>query len=387
MNAKMSKSGGGAIYGAFTLVELLVVIAIIGVLIALLLPAVQAAREAARRMQCSNHLKQIGLAVHNFHDTQQGLPPCSLGYVHVNGNDDTPTLFAHIYPYIEQANLYSLMQERHAKLLERYGIVWWNDTTLMNQTKKNAFGSVSPYRCPSRRGSGPLIADGTQTTEGTAFYGPQSDYAMVFATSNWGEGDATYGAWFNAGTYSTSKNIERQIGPFRVAVRDSTTTWSVRDTMAYWNDGTSNQFMIGEKHIPTNFLGQCTTIADTTAGDCSYLGGTGWKFVAAARGVVVKSPANASTGVWEPYERGLKYNGGLLCRPTDYNDLEDFRTRVGNATAVPTGLREIHFGSYHPGICQFVLGDGAVRAVPTTTPFRILAVFAVVNDGEAVSLP
>lgn len=95
---------------AFTLIELLVVIAIIAVLIALLLPAVQQAREAARRTQCKNHLKQIGLALHNYHDTYNRFPS---GYVQVNLADPA-THVRHgwgsmILPYVDQAPLYATL--------------------------------------------------------------------------------------------------------------------------------------------------------------------------------------------------------------------------------------------------------------------------------------
>jgi prepilin-type N-terminal cleavage/methylation domain-containing protein len=88
----------------FTLIELLVVIAIIAILIALLLPAVQQAREAARRTQCKNNLKQLGLAMHNYHDTYGSLPIAD-----VNGASTPVSAHARLLPYIEQSSLYALV--------------------------------------------------------------------------------------------------------------------------------------------------------------------------------------------------------------------------------------------------------------------------------------
>lgn len=134
----------------FTLVELLVVIAIIGVLIALLLPAVQAAREAARRIQCTNNQKQIGLSMHNYHDVNNEFPVGSNLAFEANGNEFT--WFYKILPYVEQNNLY----ERLSSVAGAHNSNVWMQSNGGNVTE--AGNPIDAFMCPSDP-NGPKTTD------------------------------------------------------------------------------------------------------------------------------------------------------------------------------------------------------------------------------------
>ncbi|MEM9659738.1 MAG: DUF1559 domain-containing protein, partial [Planctomycetota bacterium] len=198
---------------AFTLVELLVVIAIIGVLVALLLPAVQAAREAARRTSCNNNLKQLGLAIISYEDSHDTFPQ-----VRTHNANTGITWAVEILPYLEQREAFSRWQQEADLNFNRAS------PTLREM-------HVEGYSCPSRRE--PMLATAAGSPTGAC-----GDYA-INGGSNLPKGESDFRGNNN--------------GPFvpRQNIKDPRTEKSFRVI----TDGTTNTLFAGEKHVPEDKLG------------------------------------------------------------------------------------------------------------------------------------
>jgi prepilin-type N-terminal cleavage/methylation domain-containing protein len=307
---------------AFTLVELLVVIAIIGVLVALLLPAVQAAREAARRSSCSNNQKQIALAMHNYHDKYQTLPwavSAGLGF----------TFHAHILPEVEQSPLHAIIQ-------------WQESGSATDSTPNNSFSIVSKtvlpvFKCPS---------EPTQKT-----WAPSLNNLSGRAVGSY------------VGCVGNNVTGDRLLPSGQIDVRNGNGTMLVYHVVHATNrrgpinfaaitDGTSNTFLGGES--PWSVTGVCT-ICDrhysySNDSDAANDNDSGGDF----------SESVCST--FYPMNRSM------------------LKTSVGGDE------RELSFGSYHPGGCLMFMSDGSVRFVSQTVDMNVWRAAGSRDGGESIQL-
>lgn len=253
----ISRTRFACLASGFTLVELLVVIAIIGVLVALLLPAVQSARESSRRMACTNNLKQIGLASHSFADVQGRLPPGHLGLVpHVSdttatanasSNNQWVGVLAYLLPYFEQTAASSLITTNMN--VEDHQDSWNNH----NSTVASARTRIKTLSCPSTQLYGPnagfVVATVNIYLNGAQIVGwnnSTNETVLTFGRTNY-LGVAGYGGNAEAWNISATRAADMGI-PAGQPATNFQGIFATRTKTRFANilDGTSNTLLFGE---------------------------------------------------------------------------------------------------------------------------------------------
>jgi type II secretory pathway pseudopilin PulG len=314
---------------AFTIVELLVVIAIIGILIALLIPAVQAARESARATQCRNHLRQIGLATLQFHETHQAFPPARLQ----SREPDTyicettqPTWLVRILPFLEESSQYTR----------------WNLYAPFEHHPREVREFVpAVYVCPTRRSIDQAVAN-AGAVEQTVTYpcgcsgtilidlisGAVGDYAG-------NHGDYTGGSNGEITDYYLGGNGTGVIISSRPICRGELPSgWLDKVRHKDLLDGASKTFLAGEMHVPAGRLAEVP-------------------------------------------ENGPIYNGVDLPAFARIGGPGISLARSPEDVSVPI----IGFGSWHSGVCPFVFADGSVHSIDNYVDPQLLRAYCHRGDG------
>jgi prepilin-type N-terminal cleavage/methylation domain-containing protein len=341
---------------AFTLVELLVVIAIIGILIALLLPAVQAAREAAKRMQCSSNMRQLGIAMHTHHDAKNHFPPGMLLQLSSNWSGTSSvdrgslSIAVFLLPYIEQTplltNLENALRQYDATAgpnlrLEVYcnGRLEWNQRTGTIITPRPAEAIISTFICPScpaPRTNQCFSINGEKKLGKLNYFPIIGRYDASVVWSTWENyNHLTTGAFL----YPNSKT-----------------------TFGTIIDGTSNTFMFGEVH------GRASTPNDSRA--------TYW--IGAGQRVLRYTTPNTSHN-----EMRTEYTYHFF--KSTYNKPNgEFKL---NRPATSTLNQDSHMSSMHPGGANFVKADDSVSFINETISPVVYEAAGTACGKETISLP